>query len=322
MTRHLSALPLTEDEPACVAEFGTGRASAHHGELLQGVFEDDQGTLRRGLVTVMQPDRGSEAVFRPSPGTGLVVHPPDLMKVRRAAELAIDWFAGTGHERVGGLVEVVSTVPRRIGMGSSTSDVVATMRAVAACFGEPLPETELARLAVLAEGASDSIMIDDRVVLFAHRDGFVLENFGPRLPPIVVLGCDTDLGGRGVDTLTHPAASYTREEVATFGVLRAALRRAVATGDASLLGRVATASARINQRYLPKPDLDFLLELCESECGVGVQVAHSGTVVGILFDAATPDLAEHLDRCAVRIHAAGLGVTGVFGSDATAAVRR
>lgn len=299
-----------------------GRSPAHHGELLQGVFEDDRGALRRGLVTVLQPNRGSEAVFRPTRAEGIVVDPPDLVKVRRAAELAVDWFTSAGHEPVGGLVEVVSTVPRRIGMGSSTSDVVATMRAVAAYFGDRLPEEELARLAVLAEGASDSIMIDDRVVLFAHRDGFVLETFGPRLPSIVVLGCDTDPGGGGVDTLTHPQASYTRGEVATFEVLRAALRRAVVTGDAALLGRVATASARINQRYLPKPGFDLLLDLCDEVGGAGVQVAHSGTVVGIVFDAATSHLAERVDRCAGRVAAAGFGVTGVFGSDATVVVGR
>jgi uncharacterized protein involved in propanediol utilization len=138
---------------------------------------------------------------------------------------------------------------------------------------------------VLAECASDSIMIDDRVVLFAHRDGLVLETLGHRLPPILVVGCDTEPGGDGVDTLSHRPAEYDQLEIGSFQVLRAALRRAIATDDVRLLGRVATASARINQRFLPKPVLDDLLALCRRLGGHGVQVAHSGTVAGLVFDA-------------------------------------
>src|ERR1039458_6783440 len=70
--------------------------------------------------------------------------------------------------------------------------------------------------------------------------------------------------------------------------MRAALRRAITMEDVALLGRVATASARINQRFLPKPSLEFLVEVCQRHGGCGVQVAHSGTVVGLIFDSSPP----------------------------------
>ena len=42
-------------------------------------------------------------------------------------------------------------------------------------------------------------------------------------------------------------------------------------------------SATIHQRILPKPELPLLLEISAESGGTGVNVAHSGTVVGLMF---------------------------------------
>ena len=118
-----------------------------------------------------------------------------------------------------------------------------------------------------------------------------------------------------MDTLGLPPAEYDDREIATFGVLRSALRRAVATGDPALLGRVATASARINQRFLPKPGLEELLELGLRHGGCGVQVAHSGTVAGLVFDAGRADAVAGARRCADAVAALGLAPTGLIGTE-------
>jgi len=285
---------------------GVGSARGHHGELLQGIFADADGRLRRALVTLPAPERGSRAIFYPSQRHWGVVGAPGLTKVRRAAILALREFAGHPAPAKGGQVEIISDLPHGIGMGSSTSDVTATIQAVADYHGVRLSREEVARIAVLAECASDSIMIEDRVVLFAHREGVVLETLGHRLPPMLVVGCDTQPGVQ-VDTLALQPADYDDREVGSFGVLRSALRRAVATGDAALLGRVSTASARINQRFLPKPALEEMLALGLGHGSCGVQVAHSGTVAGLLFDALAPGAAEAAAGCAEAVQ--GLGFT-------------
>ncbi len=292
---------------------GIGYAPAHHGELLQGVFDDGAGQLRRALVTLPQPDRGSRAVFRPSGHHWGVVGTPELVKVRRAAILALREFVTHDAPVKGGQIEIVRNFPLGVGMGSSTSDVTATIRAVADFHGVTLSREEVGRLAVLAEVASDSIMIDDRVVLFAHRDGQVLETFGHRLPPMMVVGCDTEPGS-GVDTLSLQQPDYNDAELAAFQVLRGSMRRAIATEDVSLLGRVATASARINQRFLPKPALEPLLELSLGLGGCGIQVAHSGTVAGLIFDAGLAGIEDIVRRCVAAIEGIGLTVTAVIGA--------
>ena len=323
----MNNLTLTHDLALCGTEvrtfaaqrrLGVGEAYGHHGELLQGMFHRDDGRRSRALVTLPFPDRGSRAVFYPGAGhsgareSGTVtVGGEGFAKVRRAAEITLRALPDTP---AGGHVDIVSDVPCGLGLGSSTSDVTATIRAVADCVSTTLTAEDVARLAVLAEEASDPIMIEDRVVLFAHREGTVIETLGPRLPPMIVVGCDTDPGG-AVYTLDHPPARYNDREIDAFRVLRAALRRAITTRDVQLLGRVATVSAQINQRFLPKPHLDFLLATCRQEGGCGVQVAHSGTVAGVIFDSSRPDATDAVARCVRRIEDKGLPTTSVIGAE-------
>lgn len=312
--RELDSTYARTGDHASDIDVGIGHAPAHHGELIQGMFYDGAGQLRRALVTLPDPGRGSRAVFHPSQNHWGIVGTPELIKVRRAAILALREFTTHPSPAKGGQIEITSNVPRGIGMGSSTSDVAATIRAVANYHGVSLSREEVGRLAVLAECASDSVMIDDRVVLFAHRDGVVLETLGHQLPPMIVVGCDT-APGAVVDTLGLQPAEYDDSEVGAFQVLRAALRRAIATDDVALLGRVTTASARINERFLPKPHLDTLLALSERHGGCGIQVAHSGTVAGIIFDARRPEVEDCALRCAAEMVELGLVLTGVIGSD-------
>ncbi|MEU4333464.1 hypothetical protein AB0F59_02430 [Micromonospora lupini] len=261
---------------------------------------DVAGRRQRALVTLTHSEYGTLALFRPRETPGVAVTDSSLTKAQRAAELALRELGGLPSTPAGGVLEIVSNVPHGVGMGSSTSDVVAAIRAVADYHAVELRQDTVARLAVEAEKASDAIMVPDRVVLFAHRAGTVLETLGTSLPPLVVLGSNAEPGGN-VDTLRHPPAQYEESDLAVFGILRAALRRAIEAGDPFLLGRVTTASARLNQRFLPKRRLEDVIELCRRHGGCGVQVAHSGTVMGLLFDARLPDVEEAVQACAAGL---------------------
>jgi uncharacterized protein involved in propanediol utilization len=212
-------------------------------------------------------------------------------------------------------VEISSTVPLGVGMGSSTADVTATIRAIANFHGaQPSAET-IGQIAVQVEWASDPIMIDDQVALFAQREGRVLESLGRSLPRMIVVGCITDPVPDGIDTVALPPAAYSVDDVETFRLLRAEIRAAVSASDVARLGRVATASALISQRFLPKPTLGLLLDVCKRCGGCGVQVAHSGTVAGVIFDPERPGVAADIERCAAILDRAGLMLTGMISPD-------
>jgi uncharacterized protein involved in propanediol utilization len=294
------------------ATVGHGHAMAHHGEILQGVFPDRYGVTRRGLVTLPCPALGTNATFFPDAKSESRIHPcPQwCAKAARAAEITLKHYAPCAPS--GGELVLDSSIQPGIGMGSSTSDVVAAIRTVADCYGLPLTVADVARLAVAAEGASDSIMMGDRVVLFAQREGRVLEFIGYDPIPLLVISCDTDPTGKGIDTLKHPAATYSDVEEREFKVLLGALRHAVSTGDAVLLGRVASASARINQRYTPKSRLNELFGIADETGAVGVQVAHSGTVVGLLFDARDSTAHNRVKRCQQTLEQEGFAHCWTF----------
>ncbi|MBB4911711.1 GHMP family kinase ATP-binding protein [Actinophytocola algeriensis] len=289
---------------------GNGQASGHHGEILQGVFLDASGRPCRGLVTLPMPGPGVRAEFTPRPGDQVVVHPADRVKAARAASLTIAECAGrTGLPRCGGQLRLDSDIPLGLGMGSSTGDVIATVRAVAASYGVDLPPGALARLAVAAEDASDPIMLADRPLLFAHREGRVLEDLGEALPPLVVVSCLTG-GGRPVNTLGLPACHD--DEVRSYERLRVVLRQAIADTDLALLGQVSTESARHNQRVLPKEELTGLEAVARGTGSAGVQVAHSGNVAGLLFDPAADDLDRRLWHCVRALGSRNIPVARIF----------
>ncbi|MGA8547765.1 MAG: hypothetical protein WB785_21220 [Mycobacterium sp.] len=291
---------------------GVGSSSAHHGEILQGVFRDNKDRLTRALVTLQCSDWKSHATFYPSSRRADIICTPGMWKARRAAVVSMTEFSTNGSPVTGGYLDIRSDIPCGIGMGSSTADVTAAIRAIAVFHGvAPTPE-EIGRIAVEVECASDPIMIDDRVVLFAHREGTVLETLGRHLPPMIVVGCDAEPGTGTIDTLALPPAAYSATDIDAFGFLRAELRAAVVNGDTARLGQVATSSALINQQFLPKSALDFLLDLCERVGGCGIQVAHSGTVAGVIFDSRRDDLRQNIDRCVSGIDKAGLSLTGII----------
>ncbi|MCC8962424.1 kinase [Bradyrhizobium sp. Pear76] len=238
--------------------------------------------------------------FVPEAGrTGIHVRPAHFRKCEVAARLALDAF---GLNNMGARLEVKTFIPECVGMGSSTTGVVASIRAVAHAVSAyrgarmmPAPHLQ-ATLAVAAEHASDSLMFDctATTILFAHRIGKIVRTFNGPLPQMHILGFDTGSARDGVDTDRLPRARYSRDQIAAFGCALAVLERAIAEQSVALAGRVATFSAKMSetavQNPLKKPKFNELLRIKEGTGSAGIAVAHSGTVAGLIFDPALPDL--------------------------------
>lgn len=270
---------------------GHGEAIGHHGELIQGVFEDPEGNLHRGLLSLPCRQLNSRADFRPRDEAGVTVTPVHCKKSRRAAELVLEGFGMGG---IGGHLTIASNIPIGRGMGSSTADVLASILAVFdSLHSEPRPDIVM-QIAVSAETACDSTLFSQVAVLFAQREGKVIEAFRKPLPPIGLISVDTT-AGQTIDTLAFKPARYSSAEIELFRPLRSTLRKALEASDLELLGRVATASARINERFLRKPRLHEIEAIGARRGAVGVQVAHSGTVVGLMFDPAKENSAESVE---------------------------
>ena len=300
--------------PAAVEPCRTGHGAvhAHHGEEMQGLFYSPEGTVEHGLVTLPCALFGTRARFRPMRSAPLTVEPADRGRARLAARLTLDALGRTGW---GGSVCIEGNVPLRWGCGSSTTDVLCVIRAVADAFGAVLEPAVIARVSVAAETASDSLMYGpERAVLFAQRRGSVLRDLGGPLPTVRVLGFNTETD-RGVETLGLTPMAYSAWETEAFGVLLGLLQRAVEHQDPVLLGRVATGSTLITQRHRPKRHVPEVLRLAREVGAAGVQVAHSGTVAGLMFDPAAPDAAARVERARAGLARLGVDTAWEFFTD-------
>lgn len=304
---------------------GVATCYPHFGELLQGAFEVAEGGYRRtvrALVSVHMPyadgsvarvtlEPSRTGKFLPEPGhTGIHVIPAHFRKCETAARLALDAF---GMKNVGARLEVTTFVPEGAGMGSSTTGVVASIRAVANAASAyqgtriiPAPHLQ-ARLAVAAEHACDSLMFDcsGTAILFAQRIGKIVRAFNGPLPQMHILGFDTGSAGEGVGTDQLPRARYSHDQIAAFGCALAVLERAIAEQSVALAGRVATFSAMTSETAmrnpLKKPKFNELVRIKESTGSAGIVVAHSGTVAGLIFDPALPDLRARVGEASTAI---------------------
>ncbi len=298
-------MSLTGNSPGTIASpvntyfkaLGQGAAMAHHGEILQGVFEYD-GRLHRGLVTLPCPLFHSKVFFTPQK-SGVTVQPYHKQKSLTAAKLIIKGLTG-------GKLIIKSDIPVKWGLGSSTSDITATARAIADSLQTELSSEQIARIAVTAETASDSIMFDNNAVLFAHREGIVLEDLGGKLPTLDVIGFNTDLTKQGVDTLSLSPARYDWKQIEAFRPLLGLLRQAIRTQDSHLVARIASASARINQSFLPLPLFKKIELLAKKTGAIGMQTAHSGTIVGLLYDPRVTDLENRVQRALAVLRELGI----------------
>jgi uncharacterized protein involved in propanediol utilization len=297
--------PLVNTDIAETVSVGYGVATGHCGELFQGQIGDGTGRLRRCLMSLPCPVLFSQVTFEPALDGAISVEPRHKYKVHAVIRETLEYL---NAPYLGGRAFVESNICEGKGYGSSTADCVAAVRAVADACECDLSSEDIALLAVRAETASDNSMFD-QAVLFAHREGIVLEDYARPIPRLEVLGIDTDRQGI-VDTLTYPPATYSPADILAFETFTSGLRRAIRTGDTALLGRVATACAVINQRFLTKSMFREIQEIATRIGALGVAAAHSGTIVSILLETGRPDLEATVDRG--REMLAAIGITDVL----------
>ena len=268
---------------------GTALAPGACGELAQGILD---GTP---VMATCPIDLFSTVAVEISEGAGRVRGPSDSPKARRAVELTL---ALLGRADVDARLSIDSPIPRKKGMASSTADIVAAIGATAAALNAEMSSRQQVELAISIE-PSDGVMLPG-IALFDHRGGRIAQSLGG--PPdmrVLVL----EFAGV-LDTESFNAVDRSAELQRHASRFREALElisRGVESGDAELVGLGATQSALSYQSVLPKPQLRAALALGQAAGATGVNVAHSGTVIGLLFGEETDRIAWAADEAWKRL---------------------
>lgn len=275
---------------------GVARAPASCGELAQGLLGESHAMVTCPI------DCYSTATVVLNDGAGQVSGPRDCPKAVRAVALTLERF---GLDGLDAALSVDSPIPRGKGMASSTADVVASIAATVAALGRA-PDAELqADIALLVE-PSDGTMLPG-IALFDHVAGRIRRCLGDPPPiEILVLEFETGLDTVAFNVVNRTAALRSRSD--SFRESLSLIEEGIATAEAELIGCGASLSATTYQGVLAKPELAQVSALADAAGAVGVNIAHSGTVFGMLFN----EDAERVEWAAAQARSQLRGLCGVY----------
>lgn len=203
---------------------------------------------------------------------------PKKKKAAKAAEKTLGYLDGK-NVPIG--LKFCSQIPVGKGMASSTADIAGSCFAVANLLRKNLTFSQIARIASEIE-PTDGI-IHKGIVCFDHIRGKLIEKLGYP-PPMKILIVDP--GGK-IDTLVF----NRRKDLSILRKVNEKLikeayflvKKGIEEKDPELIGIGATISSVCNQVILYKPELTKIISLSKRYGALGVNVAHSGVVMGILL---------------------------------------
>lgn len=242
------------------------------GELIQGWLGDSQKLVSYGI------DRFSKVTLQ----TGIAfkeIKP----KVEEAIQRTQDYLKIPIGKREQLSFMVDSELPIAKGMASSTADIAAACQATAAYYGRKISRDEIIDICLAIE-RTDSILFPT-LTLFEQKNGSVRESSGwaPQFY-VVVLEPDETLETEVFHSQENERLFFQQREL--FAEVYQYYVGAVKEKSLQMLGEAATQSALLNQEILAKPYFSELMKLRQYHQWLGVNVAHSGSVVGLMIEKA------------------------------------
>jgi L-threonine kinase len=254
------------------------------GELIQGIIGEKELLVsyainRYSRVTLIETDND--------------FHRQGPVKARKALQLAYEHMGIPVHRSHKIYIDMQRELPVGKGMASSTADIGSVIAAASSLSGIELNEEAICRIALKIE-PTDSILFKE-LTLFDPVGGSVKETLGC-LPTMKVIV----LEGRGtVDTQEFRKNNYIPEKMRhrkRMNEALQALRAGIMLGDCERIGKAAVTSALCNQGVLKKENLELIADKVMGWGASGINVAHSGTVIGILVSPKKADPEEIMDR--------------------------
>lgn len=257
------------------------KCPASCGELLQGWIEGSEKLISYPINWFSEVTLSDK----------LIVNKTGNTKAWLAFQQTCEYFGVPENERPRVSLQVKSTIPVAKGMASSTADIAATIGVTASWLQQKITETEIAKLCLRLEPTDSTIF--QTLTLFDHLKGTTIRSTDwlPKLG-VVVLEPLTILETALFRQESHRNQLLQNEASLARGF--ALFEQAIRQQKVDLLGIAATISAESNQAILPKPFFKEMLEVVEKLDLPGLNVSHSGTVVGLLYEQQKTDPLEIL----------------------------
>lgn len=178
-------------------------------------------------------------------------------------------------------VYVRSDILQGKGMASSSADISVTAMATALAMDYDLSLKELEQICLSVEPTDASFY--QGVTQFDYIKGTISKPLG-MCPPLKILVFDE---GGSIDTVSfNKQADLQNKILEKESIIQESFdlfKQGLITHDIKLIGQATTLSAFGNQRILYKPNLYDFHDVGNSYNSVGTIIAHSGTIMGLLF---------------------------------------
>ena len=249
-----------------------GVCPASCGEFVQGVLDNEEylSSYAINLFSVATLEEGKEVIH-----TGPT-------KSRKAMELVFEKFNIPVEESKKISLNINSLIPVGKGMASSTADIGATIKATLSMLGKSLTGEEISKLAVKIE-ATDSLLLNRHSIFNPLTADIKKYMGGIDNAKVVILEPDDILDTKSI-RMTPNYRMYKMQNKEIIKESFSLLDEGLARNNLSLVGKACTYSSLANENIHKKPFLKEIIEISDKFGCYGVNIAHSGTVIGILMD--------------------------------------
>ncbi len=254
-----------------------GICPASCGEFVQGVMDRDE-YLCSYAVDIYSTAEVEEKLENINIGPS---------KSRKAIEMVFRKFNLPIEESKNISLKIKSDIPVGKGMASSTADIGATIAATLGLIKKELPSEEIARLASAIE-PTDSIYIEKNSI-FNPLNGEVIKYLGNITNSrVVILEPNKTLNTMRI----RKTPNYKKIKMQNKDIIKISfnlLEDGIKNNNLYDIGKACTFSSLANENIHKKEGLEKIIEISKSYGAYGVNIAHSGTVVGILIDKSMND---------------------------------
>lgn len=267
-----------------------GRATVHgtFGELLQGYRLRPGGEFEHFLFTLPVLElRATSTVSLAEDGRAHRVRPAGRT---RALTATTDLARALGLTDTRVSVTIDSNIPVGKGCASSTADIMAS---VAALIDATYPDVSSAVVQALGTLVARDIewgdyVLSDSIALCLQRSHTLVRRYDTNLRWRIV-GVDEE---GSVDTAEfHRRHRESRRLAGHYEALLTQMDAALERNDFAAAAQIATESAVLNQRVLPKRHFQTMRRIADTTGALGIAVAHTGTVIGLIFSGHQSDAA-------------------------------
>lgn len=263
-----------------------GVCPASCGEFVQGVLDNEEylSSYAINLFSVATLEENKKIIHRG----------PE--KSRRAIELVFEKFDIPVDYTKNISLNINSKIPVGKGMASSSADIGATIKATLAMLNKTLTGEEISKLAVKIE-ATDSLLLNQHSIFNPLTAEVKKYLSGIKDTKVVILEPDDILDTKSI----RMTPNYKMYKVQNKEIIKKSfemLDEGLLKQDLNLVGKACIYSGLANENIHKKPFLKEIIRISDDfEC-YGVNIAHSGTVIGILMHREMDDkkIIKHLQE--------------------------